>query len=55
MKNEDLKQIELGNFSSLFEGSSEVGPGANCKVKVEQMEAADSIQLLSHATAYATL
>ena len=55
MKNEDLKQMELGNFSSLFEGSSEVGPGANCKVKVEQMEAADSIQLLSHATAYATL
>ena len=55
MKNEDLKQMELGNFSSLFEGAPDVGTGANCKVKVEQMEAADSIHLLSHATAYATL
>ena len=55
MKNEDLKQMELGNFSSLFEGSPEAGTAANCKVKVEQMEAADSIHLLSHATAYATL
>ena len=55
MKNEDLtKQMELGNFSSLFSPSPEVGTGGNCKVKVEQMEA-DSIHLLSHATAYATL
>ena len=28
---------------------------ANCKVKVEQIETADGIQMLSHATAYATL
>ena len=55
MKNEDLtKQMELGNFSSLFSPSPDVGAGGNCKVKVEQMEA-DSIHLLSHATAYATL
>ena len=46
MKNEDLtKQMELGNFSSLFSPSPDVGAGGNCKVKVEQMEA-DSIHLL---------
>lgn len=55
MKNEDLtKQMEIGNFSSLFSPSPDVAAGGNCKVKVEQMEA-DSIHLLSHATAYATL
>ena len=53
-KSEDNKamDIELGSFSSLFESCS----GAeSCRVKVEQMEASDSIHLLSHATAYATL
>jgi len=54
-KNEDkAMDYELGAFSSLFEACSGV-TGQSCRVKVEQMEASDSIHLLSHATAYATL
>merc|ERR1719483_259795 len=49
-KNEDKLMTPFNNFSSVFETS-----GAGCRVKVEQMESVDSIHLLSHATAYATL
>ena len=41
---EDNKSLEVGGF-----------PGANCRVKVERMEAGDSIHLVSQASAYATL
>lgn len=50
-KNEDKLMAPFNNFSSVFETSA----GAGCRVKVEQMESVDSIHLLSHATAYATL
>jgi len=50
LKNEDKLMTPFNNFSSVFETS-----GAGCRVKVEQMESVDSIHLLSHATAYATL
>jgi serine/threonine protein kinase len=50
-KNEDKLMGPFNNFSSVFETSA----GAGCRVKVEQMESVDSIHLLSHATAYATL
>jgi len=50
-KNEDKLMTPFNNFSSVFETSGAAG----CRVKVEQMESVDSIHLLSHATAYATL
>jgi len=50
LKNEDKLMTPFNNFSSVFETS-----GGGCRVKVEQMESVDSIHLLSHATAYATL
>jgi len=50
LKNEDKLMTPFNNFSSVFESSA-----GGCRVKVEQMESVDSIHLLSHATAYATL
>ena len=41
---------EFVNFSEMFDANN-----SDCRVKVEKMESADNIHLLSHATAYATL
>ena len=47
---EDVKMYEFVNFSEMFDANN-----SDCRVKVEKMESADNIHLLSHATAYATL
>ena len=58
LKNEANEAVRSGvmedNKSSLEVGGFPV-PGANCRVKVERMEAGDNIHMVSQASAYATL
>ena len=58
LKNEANEAVRSGvmedNTTSLEVGGFPV-PGANCRVKVERMEAADNIHMVSQASAYATL
>ena len=58
LKHEDNKIVEFATFSCMLDsnvGGSIGDDDDNCRVKVEHMEASDSISILSHATAYATL
>ena len=58
LKNEanEARKAEVGRGGwGVFCPASSPAPGTSCRVKVEQMEGADTMQLLSHATAYATL
>ena len=50
-KGAEKNRTTFPSFSSVFEGAASGG----CRVTVEQMESIDSVHLLSHATAYATL
>ena len=58
LKNEANEAVRSGvmedNKTSLQAGGFPV-PGANCRVKVERMEAGDNIHMVSQASAYATL
>ena len=58
LKNEanEARKAEVGRGGwGVFCPAPSPAPGTSCRVKVEQMEGADTMQLLSHATAYATL
>jgi len=48
---DDKTRTSFSSFSSVFDRTG----GEDCKVTVEHMESMDSVHMLSHATAYATL